>query len=265
MRAFMDAGRLRQVLRRVAGRDGEPGAGYVGPDDPRRATTTETDWSIIQEARQRSMTSEERLQALIDSVRYVVDRGVPGDFVECGVWLGGSVLCMVRTLQDMGVTDRDIWLFDTFEGMSEPTELDYTQFGDESALESWKKAKAGGETPWPYWFGEDTFTEGRVKELLFASGYPEERFHFVRGKVEETIPANGPERISLLRLDTDWYESTAHELEHLYPRLEQHGILILDDYGHWDGARQAVDEHFAQLERVLLTRIDYAARILVKP
>jgi len=257
--------RIRAALRRVAGPGPVPADGYVGPDDPRRATTTETDWNIIQEARRRSMTSEERLQALIDSVRYVVDRGVPGAFVECGVWLGGSVLCMIRTLQDMGVSDRDIWLFDTFEGMSEPTELDYTQFGDESALATWKEARAKGETPWPYWFGPETFTEDKVREALEATGYPPERLHFVRGKVEDTVEANAPDPIALLRLDTDWYESTRHELIHLYPKLQRHGVLILDDYGHWDGARRAVDEYFAGRDRVLLTRIDYAARILVKP
>ena len=252
------------MLRRVAASDPEPVA-YVGPDDPRRATTTETDWAIIEEARQRSMTSIERLQALIDSVRYVVDRQIPGAFVECGVWLGGSVLCMIRTLQDMGVTERDIWLFDTFEGMSEPTEHDYTQFGDESALATWKEAREKGETPWPYWFAPETFSEDEVRKALEATGYPAERLHFVRGKVEDTAEANTPDPIALLRLDTDWYESTRTEMNVMYPRLLPDGVLILDDYGHWDGARKAVDEYFAQHGPVLLTRVDYSARILVKP
>lgn len=248
----MVAARLKNLLRRSA----------ASPPQ-RPPTTSDADWRIIEEARQRSMTGDERMQALIDSVRYLVARGVEGDLVECGVWLGGSVLAMIRTLQDMGVDDRDVWLYDTFEGMSEPTELDSTRFADESALDSWNRAKQEGETLWPFWFGEDTFSEDKVRALLYATGYPRERLHFVRGKVEDTIPGEVPERIALLRLDTDWYESTRHELEHLYPRLARAGVLILDDYGHWDGARRAVDEYFAR-EPLLLTRVDYACRVVVK-
>lgn len=250
----MAAGRFKNLLRR------RPGSVFERPPG-----TSDADWAIIEEARNRSMTGDARMQALIDSVRYVAGRGIEGAFAECGVWLGGSVLCMIRTLQDVGVDDRDIWLYDTFEGMTEPTEADTTPYGQGSALELWRNAEAEGETLWPFWFGADTFSEERVRELLHATGYPPERLHFVRGKVEDTIPAQAPERIALLRLDTDWYESTRHELEHLYPRLAPAGVLILDDYGHWDGARRAVDEYFAGRDRVLLTRIDYAARILVKP
>ena len=81
--------------------------------------------------------------------------------------------------------------------------------------------------------------------MLHGTGYPPERIHFVRGPVEETLPAGAPDEIALLRLDTDWYESTRHELEHLYPRLAAGGVLLVDDYGHWEGARKAVDEYFA--------------------
>ena len=83
--------------------------------------------------------------------------------------------------------------------------------------------------------------------------------------MEETIPGRAPERIALLRLDTDWYESTRHELEHLWERLEPGGVLIIDDYGHWAGAREAVDEFFAKRsDAPLLTRVDYTGRIGVK-
>jgi hypothetical protein len=100
---------------------------------------------------------------------------------------------------------------------------------------------------------------------VLATGYPAERVHLVRGPVEETLPAAAPERLALLRLDTDWYASTRHELEHLYPRLVDGGVLIVDDYGHWQGARQAVDEYFAgTAPPPLLHRIDYTARIGVK-
>ena len=104
------------------------------------------------------------------------------------------------------------------------------------------------------------------EQNVFSTGYPKERIHFIKGKVEETLPKHAPGKIALLRLDTDWYESTAHEMTHLYPRLSENGVLIIDDYGHWQGARQAVDEYFARQEfRPLLTRMDYSARMLVKP
>lgn len=91
------------------------------------------------------------------------------------------------------------------------------------------------------------------------------RIKLVKRKVEETIPASSLEKISLLRLDTDWYESTRHELLHLYPLLCVGGVLIIDDYGHWKGARKAVDEYFRETgQRILLDRIDYTGRIGVK-
>jgi O-methyltransferase len=106
----------------------------------------------------------------------------------------------------------------------------------------------------------------QVKEVLLATGYPKNKIHFVPGKVEDTVPGSAPDAISLLRLDTDWYESTKHELVHLFPRLARAGVIIIDDYGHWRGSRQACDEYFAE-NRVplLLNRIDYTGRIALKP
>ena len=88
--------------------------------------------------------------------------------------------------------------------------------------------------------------------------------HFVAGKVEDTIPATPPARIALLRLDTDWYESTRARAVHLYPLLVARGVLIIDDYGHWEGARQAVDEYFAARGAPAAHRIDYSGRMMVK-
>jgi hypothetical protein len=208
------------------------------------------------------MSSLERMLALIDAVRYLVHRDVPGALAECGVWRGGSVMAMILTLQALGVEDRDIHLYDTFEGMTAPTERDVSQF-DPPALESWRAAAQSDATVWPGLFGDDIFNERDVRETLLATGYPAQRIHLVRGDVLETLPQQAPETLSLLRLDTDWYESTKHELEHLYPRLSPAGVLIVDDYGHWEGARSAVDEYFAA-RPLLLNRIDYTARIAVK-
>lgn len=210
------------------------------------------------------MTSPERLQALVDAVRYCERRAVPGAFAECGVWRGGSVLAMLLTLQDTGSEGREVFLYDTFEGMTEPTEHDVSPL-EPPALETWREAQETGDRAWPGAFGADVFNQDSVRETLVASGYPEERLHLVPGPVEATIPETTPERIALLRLDTDWYESTLHELKHLYPRLVPGGVLIIDDYGHWEGARRAVDEYFStEAEPLLLNRIDYTGRIAVK-
>jgi O-methyltransferase len=103
-----------------------------------------------------------------------------------------------------------------------------------------------------------------VRANLLSTGYPANQIHFVPGKVEQTIPKTLPERLALLRLDTDWYESTKHELEHLYPRLSNDGVLIIDDYGHWRGAREAVDEFFLRSRHPLLHRLDYTGRLMLK-
>jgi hypothetical protein len=105
-----------------------------------------------------------------------------------------------------------------------------------------------------------------VRKNIVSTGYPENRIHLVKGKVEDTVPQQAPEKIALLRLDTDWYESTKHEMEHLYPRLAPNGVLIIDDYGHWKGAKEAVDEYFAGRKfKPLLNRLDYTGRLVIKP
>lgn len=224
----------------------------------------DTDKRIAAAVRGQTMTNPLRVHALIDAVGYVCAADIPGAFVECGVWRGGSVMAMLLKLLDLGVTDRDVYLYDTFEGMTAPTEADTSMF-DGSALESWNQAQGEGKRGWDQLFGAGVYTIDTVRALLESTGYPAERLHFVKGPVEQTLPDVAPDRIALLRLDTDWYESTRHELEHLYPRLERGGVLIIDDYGHWEGCRRAVDEYFStHLPRPLLNRIDYNARIGVR-
>jgi O-methyltransferase len=226
------------------------------------AQVSEGDRTIIERCLPYTMTGVPRLQALVDAVRYLVAREVPGDFVECGVWRGGSVLAMMLTLLELDTTDRHVWLYDTFEGMTAPTEHDVSDL-DPPALETWKAANSTGERPWNEMFSSQVFNEDDVRAAVLSSGYPEDRVHFVKGPVEETLPGTLPSSLALLRLDTDWYESTRHELEHLYPLLSAGGVLIVDDYGHWQGARRAVDEYFGD-QPLLLSRIDYTARIAIK-
>jgi hypothetical protein len=246
------------ALRRLRPKD--PGAAVpdLGQVDPRNR-------AIVERAFPDTMTGALRLEATVEAVRYCVARDVPGAFVECGVWRGGSLLAMLLTLLELGVADRDVYGFDTFEGMTEPTEHDRPHDGGPDAAEEWREAQARGERPWSGLFGDDVFDLDSVRSTVGGSGYPAERIHLVQGAVEETVPDAAPDGIALLRLDTDWYESTRHELEHLYPRLVGGGVLIIDDYGHWQGARQAVDEYFAtEAPPLLLNRIDYTGRIAVK-
>ena len=236
-------------------------------DDPRiLESLSEADQAILRESRPYTMTSTERQIALLDAVQYTVDAQVPGAFAECGVWRGGSILAIIRKLQDNGIDDRDIYLYDTFEGMTEPGEADTSRFSG-SALSLWHNAVSKNQKPWQWFFDEDSFNLDLVKAVVLGTGYPAERVHFVAGMVEDTIPEQAPEALALLRLDTDWYESTRHEMEHLYPLIAVGGILLIDDYGHWDGCRKAIDEYFASPDRrlPLLQRVDYTARIVVKP
>jgi O-methyltransferase len=215
-----------------------------------------TEIDIIQAVRPWTMTSVERIYALIQAVRYVSANTISGAMVECGVWKGGSMAAIARTLIQVQDVGRDLYLFDTFEGMSDPTSRDLEYSGkhaSELLLEN------------PDLRCADAPLES-VRSVLYETGYPKERIQFVQGKVEETIPESAPESISLLRLDTDWYESTKHELVHLFPRLSRGGVLIIDDYGHWRGSRQACDEYFTQNRApLLLNRIDFTGRIALKP
>ena len=200
-----------------------------------------------------TMTPPERVAALIDAVTYIVRHGIRGAFVECGVWRGGSMMAAAITLERLGERDRDLFLFDTFEGMTMPTEVDVEVTGTPQ-LDEWHRN--------PGMPGTDVSVE-EVRRAMSLTGYDPGRIRFVKGEVEETLPERAPGEVALLRLDTDWYESTRHELETLYPRLVPGGVLVIDDYGHYEGARKAVDEYLAD-HRILLTPIDYAARIGVK-
>jgi len=206
---------------------------------------------ILEAIRPYTLTSIERQLRLIESVKYIERYGIPGAIVECGVYRGGSMMAVALTLLSLGNADRHLYLFDTFEGMPSPTAEDVDLNG--------RSAKSQLEDVLCVAHLED------VKRAVLGTGYPVDRTHFVKGMVEDTIPAQGPDGIALLRLDTDWYESTRHELIHLYPRLAKSGVLIIDDYGHWRGARRAVDEYIETLgEPILLNPIDYTARIAVK-
>ena len=205
-----------------------------------------------------TMTSPERVQALCAAVRYITRAHIPGDFVECGVWKGGSMMAAARTLIKLGDQSRRLHLFDTFDGMTAPTTADISVDGDSAEELLLKSAKE--ELVW----ARSPLEE--VRRAVLSTGYEPSRILFIQGRVEDTIPTRAPQSIALLRLDTDWYESTKHELLHLYPRLAPGGVLLIDDYGHWKGARKAVDEYIADHSLpLMLHRIDYTGRIAIKP
>ncbi|MFF1459951.1 TylF/MycF/NovP-related O-methyltransferase [Streptomyces sp. NPDC058330] len=212
---------------------------------------------IIRAVKPYTMTSPERLNAFVLATRYIARHGIQGAVVECGVWRGGSMQACAKTLLSLGETDRDLYLFDTYEGMTPPTAEDLRRDG--RSAQELLDAQGKDRPIWAVASLED------VREGFAGVPYPEERVHYVQGKVEDTVPGQAPEQIAILRLDTDWYASTAHELEHLYGRLVSGGVLLIDDYGYWQGSRQAVDEFLEKTgERLLLLRMD-EGRIAVKP
>jgi O-methyltransferase len=213
---------------------------------------------ITQKVRPFTMTSIERISALCQAIRYVARGQIPGDIVECGVWRGGSMMAAAMTLLIEEDTSRTLFLYDTFEGMPPPTEIDRaTKSGEPAALLLQVADQSSNIRAYA------SLTE--VSNNLASTQYPADRIRFIKGNVEHTIPNVLPEQIAVLRLDTDWYTSTKHELTHLFPKLSVGGVLIIDDYGFWDGARRAVDEYIDDNRlRVLLQRIDSTGRLAVK-
>jgi O-methyltransferase len=208
---------------------------------------------ILEKACRFTMTRMESLYSLVQSVRYIEKAGIPGAVVECGVYMGGCMLAAALTLESVGSRERDLYLFDTFEGMTAPTAED-----GETATLAYRmdgtKHSIACRSPLE-----------QVEQTMAKSGYPANRIHYIKGKVEDTLPGHAPGRIALLRLDTDWYQSTKHELVHLFPLLAPGGVLVIDDYGHWEGSRRACDEYFAENRiPILLQRIDPAVRCAIK-
>lgn len=209
---------------------------------------------LFKVARGYTMTSKDAMYALYCAVNYVLEREIPGDFVECGVWRGGSSLLAALVLKRRREAGRRLFLYDTFEGMPPPTALDVDKDGVSAAEHIEAKADDEG---WCYASLEDVKATFDAHDFGFETTY-------VKGDVVETLQATKPKDIALLRLDTDWYESTMAELTNLYPRLRPGGVLIIDDYGHWEGARRATDEYFKTVPAPLLVRVNYSVRLAIK-
>jgi hypothetical protein len=220
--------------------------------------TSEPDRETIIAARPFTMTSIRRLEFLLNSISYLHANRIPGDIVECGVWKGGSIIAAAQKLASLGDLERQYWLYDTFEGMPAPTRED----GPAEARLYESRRKSHESAAWC------ACTLAEVQQNLFARARQlREAFHFVRGMVEKTLrdEKNLPKQIALLRLDTDWYSSTKVELECLMPRVARNGVVIIDDYGQWQGSRLATDEFIAGLSfKPLLIPVDWGCRAFIK-
>ena len=249
---------VKRLARRVAGAMRPRELSCGGPASP--PDIAEADLAFLRTLDPFTMTPIERRFHLLSAVRYLVRYRIDGSIVECGVWRGGSMMLVAKALKQYDAADRDLHLFDTFAGMPPPEDVD-ADFAGRSAADRLEEDK-------PRYADSDVWaiaSRQHVEANMASTGYPSHLLHFVEGLVEETVPAHAPERIALLRLDTDWYKSTLHELVYLWPRLVRGGVLIIDDYGYWKGARKAVDEFLAALpEPVLLHRIDSECRAAIR-
>lgn len=197
-----------------------------------------------------SITSVDRITRLYNELEYIRTFNIDGDLVECGVYMGGNILGMMEYCYSFQM-NKKIWLYDTFSGMTQPKEID-KDLNNVKPEQQWDSIVCRA-------------TLHQVKHNLSKSSYKD--IVYVVGDVCQTLAEqkNIPEKISLLRLDTDWFDSTKCELEILFPKLVSGGSLIIDDYGHWQGCKLAVDEYFKDTKYSLhLHHIDYTGRYLRK-
>jgi hypothetical protein len=206
----------------------------------------------------------------MESVRYIYKNNIPGDIVECGIWRGGMMQIVARTLISETQKDsnpsnlRKLWLFDTFEGMPAPShELDRDMYkGEHASVKMKREPKIGPNGTHTIWCLADLED---VVNGMDSTDYPSSRVNYVKGLVEDTLPNNSLEKISILRVDTDWYSSTKHILDSLYEKVVSGGVIIFDDYESWEGARTAVNEFFIKKGIIpLLIRLD-KGRVYLKP
>jgi len=232
---------------------------YLFPE----ATSAEID--IVKTAAKFSMTSMDRVFCLLRAIQHVNNNNLDGDFVECGVWKGGNLILFKKMIEKLNIKNKKIYGFDTFEGMPEPTDDDRAADGFLGGLKAEYYMRVQKKD-----INVDNIHNyapiEMVEKNFINNTNDKDNLLLIKGKVEDTLKilSNIPEKISILRLDTDWYESTKFELEVLYPRLVKNGVLIIDDYGEWSGSRKATNEYFKD-KKVAMFKIDRAARLIFKP
>jgi hypothetical protein len=201
---------------------------------------------MLRQVQPYSMMGYARLKGIHNGVQSVFARSIDGDLVECGTARGGCAALMRLTAKRCR-DDRTLWVYDTFEGLPRPTD---DNPDCELALTREKTC-----------LGEFDEVEALFKSLDVLDGR-----HMIKGLFQDTLPETTPDRIALLHLDGDWYESTHVCLDHLYDKVSTGGVIQIDDYGHWAGARKALHEFFDERGiEVDLKYLDYSGRQFVKP
>jgi O-methyltransferase len=205
-----------------------------------------------------TMVSLERLISTVMACKHALDQDVEGDFVECGVWRGGNALAAAEIFK-LYKSNKSVWLFDTFKGMTSPTDEDVSSSNGKKAMSKFLADQKESHNEWCYASIEDVRRNFANRGLM-------SNIFFVEGDVCKTLQMQMlPIKICVLRLDTDWYESTKKELEIFYPKLSINGCLIIDDYGHWSGAKKATEEYFGgEHNRPFFHNTDYTGRIAIK-
>ena len=217
-------------------------------DDARKTVLATKEFTLL---------NSEKLYSLIQSVRYIHRCSIPGDIVECGVWRGGAIMAAALTLKQLNASRRKFYLYDTFTGMTRPTVRDGSLPGTRAVDVAARFQESQDREDSSAWCHANL---ADVRNNLRQVPCDQDDFVFVKGKVEETLKSTRPESIAVLRLDTDWFESTRCEMKYLMPLLVPRGVLIIDDYYRWKGNRDAVDEYIARHNiPILLTRVGNSA------
>ena len=223
------------------------------------AELSKKDYELINLIKNYSMTPKIRIYNLMQALKHLKIKKIEGDYVECGVWKGGNILLFKKFLESEDSRQRNIYAFDTFEGMTDPDKNDFEINTNNTAINLLQKDKNKETNVW------GICNLDQVKKNISKHTKDLNNIYFIKGDVEKTLNEikNIPEKISLLRLDTDWYKSTKKELEVLYEKVSSGGVIIIDDYGHWGGSKKAVDEFFSN-KYVWMHYVDYACRLIIK-
>ena len=225
------------------------------PSDVDMETAFNEIWSVV---RPYTLTSKESGYALFKAVEYVTTQQIPGALVECGVYRGGSSMLMALAALHFGDHSRPLHLFDTFAGMTRPGVFDHSVITGDPLLAKWESGKRSDN------LNEWVFASlAEVKQNFKLTNYPSHLLYTHVGDVASTLPNANVSSVAILRLDTDLYESTKVELEQLYPKVSERGFVIIDDYGHYAGARRATDEYLeTRTPRPFLQRVNYTVRMM---
>ena len=240
---------LKYILKKITGYTNYK---FIRKIDHELENTSRFNKELIKNFSKYTMTSDMKIFSLIKAFEYVNKFKINGDFVECGVFTGGNIMILKKLIEQNNL-QRNIYAYDTFEGMTNPTSYDIKIDGTIASEKYLKKDN---------W---SSCSLDKVKKNFAEMKLGLNNINFIKGKVENTlkISKNLPKKIAILRLDTDFYESTKTELEYLYPLVVDGGVLIIDDYGSWLGSKKATDEYFSNKIN-FMHFIDHSARMIIK-